>query len=124
MGVGGCMESLKRTKSGQFSAEKSVRLSQVEAAKDQGRLMELVIPLDAMFSDLQPVVLKESSVRTAYNGGTFSPACLQERAECRPGEECRVYDREGRFIAVYRYDGERRKFVLKKMFLDPEEIRI
>lgn len=124
MGVGGCMESLKRTKSGQFSAEKSVRLSQVEAAKDQGRLMELVIPLDAMFSDLQPVVLKESSVRPAYNGGTFSPACLQERAECRPGEEYRVYDGEGRFIAVYRYDGERRKFVLKKMFLDPEEIRI
>ena len=41
-----------------------------------------------------------------------------------PGETARVYDGEGRFIAVYRYDGERRKFVLKKMFLDPEEIRI
>ena len=44
------------------------------------------------------------------------------RGEFVPGEQCRVYDPQDRFIAVYRYDGEGRRFTLEKMFLDPEEL--
>lgn len=123
LGTGGCMESLKRTRSGRFSLEESVKLSQVEEKKEQGRLMELVIPVDEIFSELKPVVLKESCARTAYNGGPFPSAYLQSRTEYKPGEEYRVYDADGHFIAVYVYDGDKRKFILKKMFLDPEEVR-
>lgn len=123
LGVGGCMESLKRTKSGRFSVKESVTLSQVEQAKAGDCLSELIVPLDEMFSHLKAVALKDSCVRTAYNGGAFSASCLRERTECRPGEEYRVYDTAGHFIAVYRFDGEKRKFALEKMFLDAEEIR-
>lgn len=123
LGTGGCMESLKRIRSGRFSLEKSVKLSQVEEKKEQGRLMELVIPVDEIFSELKPITLKESCARTAYNGGPFPSACLQNQAECKPGEQYRVYDAEGHFIAIYLYDGDKRKFILKKMFLDPEELR-
>ena len=123
LGAGGCMESLKRTRSGRFVLEDSVKLAQVEEWKNQGRLMELVIPADEMFPDQEAVTLKESCARTAYNGGAFSPACLQNRPQCNSGEMYRVYDDAGRFIAIYRYDGEKRKFLPEKMFLDPEEIR-
>ena len=123
LGTGGCMESLKRIRSGRFSLENSVKLNQVEEKKEQGQLMELVIPVDEIFSELKSVTLKESCARIAYNGGPFSPVCLQKRAECNPGEEYRVYDEAGHFIAIYVYDGDKRKFILKKMFLDPEELR-
>ena len=123
LGAGGCMESLKRTRSGRFVLEDSVKLAQVEEWKNQGRLMELVIPADEMFPDQEAVTLKESCARTAYKGGAFSPACLQNRPQCNSGEMYRVYDDAGRFIAIYRYDGEKRKFLPEKMFLDPEEIR-
>ena len=123
LGTGGCMESLKRIRSGRFSLKDSVKLSQVEEKKQQGRLMELVIPVDEIFSELKLVTLKESCARIAYNGGPFSPVCLQKRVECNPGEEYRVYDEAGHFIAIYVYDGDKRKFILKKMFLDPEELR-
>lgn len=123
LGTGGCMERLKRTKSGQFSVKDSFVLSAVEEAKERGELGKLVIPLDEIFSDLKPAVLKDSCVRTAYNGGAFSPACLQGQTPCCAGEQYRVYDREGHFIAVYKYDRDKRKFALVKMFLDPEEIK-
>lgn len=123
LGVGGCMEQLLRTKSGRFSIERSIRLSRVEEAKEKGILMDLVIPTDEMFSDLEPVVMKESCVRIVYNGGFFSPSCTVKKPECRPEKEYRVYDGAGHFIAVYRYDGKMKKFVPEKMFLDPEEIR-
>ena len=42
------MESLKRTRSGRFSLEESVKLEQVEEWKNKGQLMELVIPTDEM----------------------------------------------------------------------------
>ena len=122
LGVGGCMESLKRTRSGRFSLEESVKLEQVEEWKNKGQLMELVIPTDEMFSDLEAVTVKDFCVRTVYNGGPFPPAGLQNRLPCSPGKLYRVYDGAGHFIAVYRYDGEKRKFLLEKMFLDPEEI--
>ena len=122
LGVGGCMESLVRIKSGQFLIGKSVRLSEVEAAKENGTLTELIVPTDKMFAELEPVVMKESRVRTAYNGGAFSASCAAAGPEYIPGKEYRVYDEAGHFIAVYRYDGELKKLTPVKMFLDPEEI--
>ena len=73
LGVGGCMESLKRTRSGRFSLEESVKLEQVEEWKNKGQLMELVIPTDEMFSDLEAVTVKDFCVRTVYNGGPTVP---------------------------------------------------
>ena len=75
-----------------------------------------------MFEDCRKIVIDGRWASMAYNGNFFLRKHLAEPGKFVPGEQCRVYDPQDRFIAVYRYDGEGRRFTLEKMFLDPEEL--
>lgn len=122
LGTGGCMESLVRTRVGRFDLRDSVRLDEVKEQAEQGSVEGLVIPLEEMFSDLKAVTPDEEHVCLAYNGNPFLEKDLAESSSFGAGEKCRVYDREGRFIAVYQYDDKKRQFRIVKMFLDQEEL--
>ena len=49
LGVGGCMEELLRTKVERFETAGSKTLSEIEAAVTEGRMSELLVPVDEMF---------------------------------------------------------------------------
>ena len=133
--VGGCMGSLLRTRVGRFRLEESLRLADVEDHVESGRLSQILIPLDSVFSDLRQVVLKDEAVSLGYNGNPFylkhiiqqpdrtDPAEDQRDSAAGPedGERFRVYDGARRFVGIYRYEGKHRQFRIEKMFLDPDE---
>ncbi len=127
LGVGGCMESLLRTRVGRFSLEDSLRLSEVEERAQSGQLSEILLPLDGVFSDLDQIILKEKYASLGYNGNPFLCRHVEtqkeESEESRDAEQFRVYDIRGRFIGVYRYEKKRGQFRLEKMFLDQDELR-
>ncbi len=117
LGCHGCMESLLRTSSGQFGIEDAKRLSEIEEFVKEGRLSEILIPVDEMFSSLPKAVLKESGEKSAYNGNAlkrqmFSGISGEDK------EEIRVYDRKGRFIGVYAFDRGRGEYRIRKMFYE------
>lgn len=125
--TGGCMESLLRTRVGRFDLKGSLRLSEVEEQTQSGRLSEILLPLDGVFSDLEQIILKEKYVSLGYNGNPFlSKHVIMQKEGCdalRDGEQFRVYDVRGRFIGIYRYEQKRGQFRLEKMFLDQDELR-
>lgn len=128
LGVGGCMESLLRTRVGRFSLEESVRLEQVEKTVEKDGLLELLIPLDQVFSDLSAVAVRDRYASLAYNGnplgiGQIQSAASGEKTEFADKERLRVYDLSGRFIGVYKYTEKMGQLRLEKMFLDPEELK-
>ena len=47
LGCGACMESLLRTKVSRFELEDSLTLGEIEKKKQDGTLMEAIIPIDA-----------------------------------------------------------------------------
>lgn len=49
LGVGGCMESLLRTKVSRFELKDSMKLADIEKAKNEGRTEEIILPLDEVF---------------------------------------------------------------------------
>lgn len=128
LGIGGCMESLVRTRSGVFGIGESISLTDVEKHMQENRLEEILLPLDQIFSEYRKIVLSGQNQQLAYNGNPFAwkPA-VKDGTENRSnlsfspikGEKCRVYDENGNFIGIYRYDGKS-CFRLEKMFLDPE----
>ena len=136
LGVGGCMESLLRTRVGRFRLEESLRLADVEDHAKNGDLSQILLPLDSVFPELRQVVLKDGAVSLGYNGNPFclkhvvrqpggaEPAGAPEQKSCAAGpadgERFRVYDSRERFIGIYRYEGKRGQFRLEKMFLDPD----
>lgn len=127
LGVGGCMESLLRTRVGRFDLEDSLRLSEVEERTQSGRLSEILLPLDSVFSNLDQVILKEKYAPLGYNGNPFPGKYVETQNgrhnALRDAERFRVYDIQGRFIGIYRYEEKRGQFRLEKMFLDQDELR-
>ena len=114
LGCHGCMERLLRTRSGMFCLERSVTLSEVEKLRDEGRLDEIIQSVDEVFKGLASVTLKEESQKLGYNGNPFKKSDVEQESEALG--EVRVYDQEGRFIGIYRYDQERHSYRPVKMF--------
>ncbi|MDO5425345.1 MAG: tRNA pseudouridine(55) synthase TruB [Eubacteriales bacterium] len=121
LGCGGCMESLTRTKVGRFRIEDSVRLEQVAEAVEQGRLSELVIPVDQMFAGLPEISVKQEFRRLIENGNPVSEDMLLEPRKAEDGQQVRLYDDQGCFFAVYAYCGRHQRFEPVKMFYEKED---
>ena len=121
LGCGACMEELIRTKVSRFELKDSVTLAQVQELKDCGRLADILVPIDEMFPDYEAVTLKSEFMALVYNGNTFLPKNLNHRIELTDGKMVRVYDGEGRFIAIYKFNKEKYIFKLEKMFYDRNE---
>lgn len=54
LGCFGCMESLLRTKVSRFEIESSLKLSEIQKKREEGKLSEIITPLDAVFSNILP----------------------------------------------------------------------
>lgn len=58
LGCGGCMSSLRRTKAGMFTLQQAITLPQLlEFAKEQDP-QELLMPVDALFSQYPPLIVE------------------------------------------------------------------
>lgn len=124
----GCMESLLRTRVGQFQLKDSLTLAQVETYRDENRVSEIVMPVDQVFSDSPALKLTKEAAKLGYNGNPFSSTqALTEDGQTvdksleislSSGKWFRVYDPERVFIGVYAYDSKRDQFRPEKMFYE------
>ncbi len=114
LGCHGCMEKLLRTKAGQFLLEDSLRLSEVERLRDEGRLEEAILPVDEVFTAHPKAVLKKESSRLGYNGNPFRKTDFTVQ-DVKEGE-IRVYDHAGTFIGIYAWHPGQRLYRPVKMF--------
>ena len=121
LGCGACMEKLIRTKVSCFEISDSLTLGQVQELKEAGKIEEILVPIDAMFSEYEAVTLKKEFASFAYNGNLFLPKHIHEKLELVDGKNVRVYDEDGRFIAIYAFDKTKRTFQIVKMFFDRNE---
>lgn len=121
LGCGACMEELIRTKVSRFEIKDSLTLAQVQALKEEGKLEEILVPIDEMFANYEAVTLKEEFMSFVYNGNVFFPKHLKEHIKLEDGKMVRVYDGQGQFIAIYKFVKEKYLFKIEKMFFDKNE---
>lgn len=117
LGVGGCMESLLRVQVGRFALADSLRLSEIQKAKEDGNLEKILQPIDSVFEQYRAVRIRPDQEKRLQNGNSFrKPDRLQNYDD---QEMVRVYDSNGHFAAVYRYAEKDHEFRIVKMFLQP-----
>ena len=117
LGVGGCMESLLRVRVGRFVLADSLRLSEIQRAKEDGNLEKILQPIDSVFEQYRAVRIRTDQEKRLQNGNSFrKPDRLQNYDD---QEMVRVYDSNGHFAAVYRYVEKDHEFRIVKMFLQP-----
>ena len=133
LGCGGCMESLLRTKVSRFELKDSMKLADIEKAKNEGRTEEIILPLDEVFVEYPKIIVTGRQAQLAYNGNPFPKESAKNLI--LPGKDggeddlsdifsrykkYRVYDEQGRFIAIYSYQKQRQLFRIEKMFFDAD----
>lgn len=127
LGCGAAMTSLERTKSGQFTKEKAYTLAQIERLRDEGKLNEIIMPVDIVFSDLPEMIVVGELKKKILNGN------LIYKNECKSlgledcytdGQKIRVYmenNNSSNFMAVYQYSKEKKGMIPYKMFCNYSE---
>ncbi|MCX7714614.1 MAG: tRNA pseudouridine(55) synthase TruB [Clostridia bacterium] len=108
LGCGAYMNMLKRIKSGMFEIEKSHTLDELVRLKDEGRLSDVLVPVDELFFEYPKLFVDEWQKTKIINGMRIVKDGLTE------GGLYRVYDEETHFLCVSKVcEG---KLVLDKAF--------
>ncbi len=118
LGCGGVMVSLERTKAGNFLVKDALLLSDIARLQEEGRLLEKILPVDAMLSGYAAVKVERKAQRLIENGNSFYRNMIIERKEYMPEEQVRVYDEDGRFYGIYKFRPEEDRFLPVKMFME------
>lgn len=126
-GCGGCMEKLTRTRVERFLIQDSLTLSQIETLRDENRVEEIILPIEAMF-DGPRAIANEAGNKKLLNGNPVAAedfACiLREDGQAEPLAPrslpktglVRVYSADRKFLGLYEYEEGRRFWKPKKMF--------
>lgn len=114
LGTGGCMEQLKRTRVGNFCIGDSMTLADLQKCKEEGKLEECLLPIDAVFDSCRKITVSKNQETLLYNGNRILASPKPE--DIKDGEMVRMYDQNDRFIALYRYDETEGSYRNEKMF--------
>ena len=118
LGCGGCMESLIRTRSGQFMLEESITLSRLEKIRDEGLLEQYMISVEELFKTCPAIYVKKEADRLAENGNPVKLEMTEADKDIpiENGTKCRVYDSRKRFLGIFKFDSENHRLKVWKMF--------
>ena len=114
LGCGGHLKSLVRIKTGPFHLDDAVILEEAEFGFEDGSWADLVYSPDAALGSLRTIIAGHRTQSAVQNGRplpgeiSFRPAQADER--------CRVYGTDGEFLAIARFDPDRRRWVPDKVF--------
>ena len=116
LGCGGCMESLMRTRVSTFRIEDAKTLDEIETLKQEGKLAELLVPIDVMFPSYPKITVKDDWKAFAKNGNPLDLKMLKEACGLDEETQVRLYDESGKFIAIYQW--KEKKYHIVKMFFN------
>ncbi len=115
------MEKLLRTETAGFTLEHACRLREIEAIvkgldEKKRKISDLLLPVDAVLDGYPMVKAEKGMEKLLRNGGTL-PASHTRPASGAPSGIYRMYDAQGMFIGLFRYDIGKNAFKPEKMFL-------
>lgn len=119
LGVGGLMKSLVRTRVSSFTLDQALTFAQVEEYRDNGRLDEILLPVDVVFQDYPVLTVTAEARKLLQNGNRLSTSDLSGALDATgfgPDARFRIYD-GNRFCAIYGWDDDRQDLKCIKMFL-------
>ncbi len=123
LGCGAAMEHLTRTSVGSFRIEDAKRISDIQTLKDENGLKDFMLPVDEVFRDLDRIIVSNEALKFLKNGNPLKASQLISEAPSNEqdaltddelysdGLRLRVYDEDGVFYGIYKYDARKEAFV-------------
>ncbi|MFC1984780.1 tRNA pseudouridine(55) synthase TruB [Chloroflexota bacterium] len=128
LGCGAYLKSLIRLRYGLFDLESAISVPQLEDAFRHGYWQHLVYPIDSVLSNWATIVVSDAVEQNIRNGRPLVLGNANENIENSYSEQhilvgspsenrCRAYALDGHFLAVLRFNPERREWQPEKVFL-------
>jgi tRNA pseudouridine55 synthase len=117
LGCGAYLSALRRTSSGAFQVSEAVDLPTLRAAFEDGRVDEMLHPIEAAFDQL-PVLHLDAEQAWRLATGQFVEGIGEPDTE----DMARAHGPDDQFIALVRRDRERGSWRPHKVFIRPEEL--
>ena len=96
LGCGAYLETLRRTRAGEFSVDQAVPLEEVERMGSAAGAH--LIPMGSLLPLLPPAIVNEGGARRAAHGNALAPADLLKPPV--PGARVRVLDADGTLLGI------------------------
>ncbi len=101
------LSGLRRLSCGSFSLEQAHTLKELKALRDEGRLEEVLIPLNEGLSHCPKVILKNSFTYKVKRGQPPNLAMISKKPfNLKNGVVVRLVESSGELLAVARWQGE------------------
>jgi tRNA pseudouridine55 synthase len=114
LGCGGHMKALVRLRSGAFSVDDALPLGEAEERFEDGSWREVVYSPDVALRALRAIIVGGRVEEMVRNGRFFDAEGAASQVQ--PGERCRAYTADGRFLAIVAYDADLRRWKPDKVF--------
>lgn len=122
LSCGATLKSLLRSEVHGFLLSDALKLSEIEKLKEDEKLDEHILPVDALLDAYPILSVKDSQIKYLENGNKLSVNSFTDKNEAlriineTPDTMVRVY-KDGQFTALYTYIKEDGNFKPYKMFL-------
>ena len=121
LGCGAAMEALKRTRVGDHTVETAYRLSEIEEARDSGKISDVITSLEDIFRDIDGINVSAELSKLLRNGNVISGRSLRKASPLLSKDAAdktliRMYDEDGVFVGVYEYNKDKDVYRPYKMF--------
>lgn len=110
LGCLGAMQSLLRTRVGDYRIEDAIRLDELERLVAEEKLLQHIHPVDEVFLDCPRYIVPEELNKAVDNGNSF------RYNGAIPEGDIRIYKEDGMFVGLYYYDTETDMMRPKKLF--------
>jgi tRNA pseudouridine55 synthase len=113
LGCGAYLSALIRTRSGPFTLADSITLEQLAEASEQENATKYLFAADSALQNYPALTLDAASIVHVLHGNAFRyPQPLPQPAATL----ARIYDTEGRFLAIAIWDRQQQQWQPKKVF--------
>jgi tRNA pseudouridine55 synthase len=114
LGCGASLKSLARLRCGLFTIEDAISLPQLEEGFRYGYWQQFLYPIDIVLGQWGAVVVDDAAAEDIKNGRP--PTLAGDLPPSLPGNRCRVYSRDGVFLALLCFDAEKGQWQPEKVF--------
>ncbi len=119
LGCGGTLTALTRSEVHGFYLKDALKLSDIERLRDDNKLMDYILPVDALLDKYPCFKIKEQFAKLLINGNKLNHNQLEKIDEGKPkvdSDIIRVYMKD-EFVALYEYIESEKIYKPYKMFL-------
>jgi tRNA pseudouridine55 synthase len=110
LGTGAYLDTLKRLRIGEFDLSRAVSSQELSDRLDISNFSELVIPIESLLPEFPKVIVSPAGSRAVSNGAPLIPKDVLKIYPAKSKTHFRLFDEEGKLLAIARKDSKIRQF--------------